>query len=263
MKNLNILYPTDFSELSLKHLKELIPLLAPGQNKLLLLHAASRKRKSVMSDKVEVKELFEKFTANCPELEQIDYEFKWDFGISKDLIIRESDNVEIDLIIMPTQGAKGLNRLWGSKTEAVVRDAIVPVMVLPEDAHFKGFKKIILAADFNEVSCDCRLAPLLQLSDYQTSQVDILTVNRSRDDFSRREKMNRKMLKHRLHQLRPSFSEYTDKDVGMGLINYAKKTKADIISIVPRDYNFLEGLFRESVSRKMVLNSPIPLLILK
>ncbi len=263
MKNLTILYPTDFSELSLQTLKQIIPFLSPGNNHLRLVHAANRKKKSVNSDKAEVKENFEKFIANCPGLKEIDYTTHWEFALSRDLILRESDKVDTDIIIMPTKGAKGLNRLWGSKTEAVVRDAIVPVIVLPDGAKLEKIQRIVLAVDFDELSCDHRLMPLMIIADQMKTEIDVLTVNKEEHQFSRREKINRKHLKYRLHRLPHRFSTHFEENVGEGLVNYAKKNNAELIAIMPRDYNFLEGLFRESLSQKMVLDSPIPLLILK
>ncbi len=263
MKNLVILYPTDFSEFSKKALVSLLPFLNKEQHHLRIIHAATHKRKSLNADKAEIRESWDKFKASIPGLEAIQFEFLWEFSISKDLILRESDKVEVDLIIMPTRGAKGLNRLWGSKTEAVVRDSIVPVVVIPETAEFNGLSKMVLAADFDSIDCDCRLAPLLSLAEMENSSIDVLTVNRKEEELSRREKINRKMLKHRLRSFSYQFNHIEAKQVGGGLVDYAKKHKAGVIAIMPRDYNFLEGLFRESLSRKMVLDSPIPLLILK
>lgn len=263
MKNLTILYPTDFSELSLRTLQQIIPFLSPGNNKLLILHAASHKRNSINADKAEVKENFENFIAKCPGLKEIEYETHWEFAITKDLVLRESDKVSTDLIIMPTKGAKGLNRLWGSKTEAVVRDAIVPVIVLPAGAKLERIQKIVAAVDFDELNCDHRIMPLMIIAEQMKAEIDVLTVNKKEEQFTKREKINRKHLKYRLHRLPHRFSQYSDKKVGEGLINYAKENQADLIAIMPRDYNFLEGLFRESLSSKMVLDSPIPLLILK
>lgn len=263
MKNLVILYPTDFSEISRNTLASLLPFLSKDQHHLKIVHAATHKRKSLNADKADVRENYEKFLKSLPGLEKIRFEFHWEFALSKDLILRESDKVEVDLIIMPTRGAKGLNRLWGSKTEAVVRDSIVPVLVIPESANFKGLSKLVLAADYDSLDCDCRLAPLLTLAELEQSSIDVLTVNRKEEELSRREKINRKMLKHRLKSLTYKFAHIEGKQVGSALIEYAKEHKADVISIMPRDYNFLEGIFRESLSRKMVLDSPIPLLILK
>tara|TARA_B100001115_G_scaffold177547_1_gene165990 strand:- start:2018 stop:2809 length:792 start_codon:yes stop_codon:yes gene_type:complete len=263
VKNLQIIYPTDFSELSINTLNALIPFLKQGNNRLVLLHAAQRKRKSLAADKVATQEAFDHFVAACPGLKEIQYECRWDFAISKELILQESDKVECDLVIMATKGAKGLDRLWGSKTEAVVRDAIVPIIVLPKGAALTEVNRIVLAVDYEELTCDHRLSPLLQLADHMKTEIDVLTVNRKEEQLSRKEKMHRKQLKYRLQDFPHRFSYHFENEVGEGLIKYAKAQQASLIAIMPRDYHFLESLFHESLSRKMILDSPVPLLILK
>lgn len=263
MKNRNILFPTDLSPESANSLNAVLPFINAGKNKLLLLFAAQRQRKALNADKVAIEEAFDAFIARCPLLPEAKYERHWEFKLSKDLILQESDKVDCDLIIMPTKGAKGIDRLWGSKTEAVVRDAIVPVIVLPYGASLEKIKRIILAVDYSEDSCHHRLSPLLHLADHMKTEIEVLTINQQESQLSRQEKILRKQLKYRLQDLPHRFSHHFESEIGDGIINYAVKHEASLIAIMPRDYHFLESLFRESVSRKMIFESPLPLLILK
>lgn len=263
MKNRNILFPTDFSELSIDCLNAILPFLKHGKNKLQLVHAARRERKSLAADKVAVEQAFDNFIKACPLLSEIEHSRYWEFNISKNLIIQESDKVECDLIMMATKGAKGLDRLWGSKTEAVVRDAIVPVIVLPKGAKLDKVKRIVLAVDYQDFTCDYRLSPLLHIADQMKTEIDVLTINRKESQFSRKEKINRKQLKYRLQDFPHRFSYHFENEIGEGLIKYTEKAQASLIAIMPHDYHFVESLFHESLSRKMIFESPIPLLILK
>lgn len=263
MKNRQILFPTDFSDENIRCLNSVLPFLQRGNNKLTLVHGAIRQRKSVAADKVAVEEAFDKFIAACPALSEVSYERHWEFKGAKELIIQESDKVACDMIVMPTKGAKGLDRLWGSRTESVVRDAIVPVVVLPIGATLEEIKKIILAVDYTDERCDHRLLPLLHIADQMKTEIDVLTINRKESQFSRKEKLQRKQLKYRLEEFPHRFSHHFESEVGEGLIKYARDHKASLIAIMPHDYHFVESLFHESLSRKMIYESPIPLLILK
>ncbi len=264
MKNRQILFPTDLSDQSAKSLAGIIPILKRGKNKLVLLHAAQRKRKSLAADKVAIEGAFDRFESLCPDLKDLKYERRWEFRIAKELIIEESDKIDCDLIVMMTSGAKGIDRLWGSRTESVVRDAMVPVIVLPEGASIDSIDKIILAADFTDLDCgDHRLLPLLHIADHLKTEIEVLTINRKESEMSRKEKFHRKQLKYRLQEFPHRFSHHFEEEIGAGLIKYAKDHKASLIAIMPHDYHFVEGLFHESLSRKMIYESPIPLLILK
>ncbi|MEO8960360.1 MAG: universal stress protein, partial [Ginsengibacter sp.] len=53
-----------------------------------------------------------------------------------------------DLVIMGTLGASGLKeKLWGSRTSAVIGKSAVPVMVIPIDYKWEKPKKILLATN--------------------------------------------------------------------------------------------------------------------
>lgn len=262
MKNLCILYPTDFSELSKDTLRKIIPHIKRGKNTLRLVHAASHAKKSEEADRVKIRESFSRFEESIPELLEVEYTKHWEFGLSKEVILKESDKVEVDMIIMPTRGATGIEGIWGSKTEAVVRDAIVPVIVLPEGASLDNIDKIALAADYDDISCDYRLDPLLQLADHLKTEIDVVTINRDEHTLTRKEKINRKRLKYRLMRFPHRFSYHFEPEISEGLINYARKNNAQLIAIMPRDFRFLQSLFTESLSRRMVYRSSIPLLIL-
>ncbi|MGB0978860.1 MAG: universal stress protein [Croceimicrobium sp.] len=262
MKNRQILFPTDFSESSLNCLNAVLPFIIEGDNKLTIVHGAQRERKSLAADKVAIEETFKAFVSLCPLLEEANYEWRWEFMGSKEYILQESDKVDCDLIIMSTKGAKGLDRLWGSRTESVVRDALVPVIVFPSGAEFKGISKIILAVDYTEIPKDHRLYPLLHLADHLKTEIDVLTVNRKESDLSRQEKRNRKLLKYKLESFPHRFSHHFESEVGKGLVEYAQLNEASLLAIMPHDYHFIEQVFHESVSRKMIYESPIPLLIL-
>ncbi len=263
MKNLNILFPTDFSALSLDTLGTIIPAVKQGNNHLVIIHAASHEKKDAAADRIRVKEEMEQFIKASPQLETLSYETRWEYASSKELILRESDKVEIDLIIMATKGAQGINTIWGSKTEAVVRDAIVPVIVMPKGAKLDLITKIALAADYEFLQNEQALDALLQIADHNTTSIDVVTVNRSEEQLSRKEKINRKYLKRRLQNFPHRFKHHFESEVSQGLVAYAKSNDSDLIAILPRDYRFLEGLLTESLSKRMVYKSEVPLLILK
>lgn len=66
-------------------------------------------------------------------------------------IFKEVKNRNIDLIVMGTKGRTGLNKiLLGSTTAEVIQRSNVPVLVVPKEAEYDGFKQIIFATDYQE-----------------------------------------------------------------------------------------------------------------
>jgi nucleotide-binding universal stress UspA family protein len=65
-------------------------------------------------------------------------------------IINESEKNNIDLIVMGSQGASGLQEMFiGSNTEKVVRRSKVPVLVVKRSADDFKINNIIFASDYN------------------------------------------------------------------------------------------------------------------
>jgi nucleotide-binding universal stress UspA family protein len=263
MQGLKILFPTDFSELSITALTKLIPVLQKSNAHLVLLHAAKHTKSAESNDRVRIEERFAKFEAACSGLKKISYEKRWAFGVSADLIVAESDRVEIDMILMATAGAHGLNAIWGTKTEVVVKKAQVPILVLPDGADLDQIAKIALAADFEQAIAPARLRMLKRLVRYFEAAIEVVSINREENDFSRTEKRHRKELRYQLEEFEPQFINYRqEKSVPESLLNYAIEHKLDLITILPHREDFLGGLFHEKLSQKMVNQSTRPLLIL-
>lgn len=263
MRKLNILFPTDFGNSSIDLLNQILALLKDGGNRLTLIHAASHQRKTEAADRVIIEEKFEEFIAACPGLAEIVYEKKWRFGLIKDLILSTSDLPEIDLIIMGTGGAQGFDKLWSSKTESIIRDALVPVLVMPKKAELKALNHLVLASDFDG-GFDAENLNLISdwLSESKNSTISVVTVNESESSLSREAKRNRKTLKFLLRDQNCQFVLAKGKSVSEGLFDYAHHHQADILALRPRNYTNLERLFGGSLAKEMVLSSKLPLLIL-
>ena len=76
-------------------------------------------------------------------------------------ILQAADAEHADVIVMSTHGASGVRKLlFGSTTERVLRDAIVPVIVTPGSNHgpesveswIRGIRTVLVPVDFSEFS---------------------------------------------------------------------------------------------------------------
>lgn len=262
MRKLNILFPTDFGASSVALLNQLIPMLQRGNNRLLLVHAAHHQKKTEAADQVLVEEKFQDFIESCPGLSEISYQREWAFGMIKDLVLNYSDRPEIDLIIMGTGGAKGFDKLWSSKTESIIRDALVPVLVMPQSAELNGLNHLVLASDFDGGFDGEKLFLLTNWARNNHSDISVVSVNESEASLSREAKRHRKTLKFLLRDFKHHFHLVKSKNISSGLFEYADQVQADLIALRPRNYTNLERLFGGSLAKEMVLSSRVPLLIL-
>lgn len=64
-------------------------------------------------------------------------------------IFEEVKNRDIDLIVMGTKGRTGLKKIiLGSTTAEVVQRSNVPVLAVPKEVEYDGFKQIIFTTDY-------------------------------------------------------------------------------------------------------------------
>jgi len=164
MKNVNILVPLDFSDLSLKALKaagvfaELFDgAITPFHSFISLSDVdmpdvASEDELASSHEELE-KKLVEKL--NRAASGKVDAKFLNEslvqVGNPADAIVEAAQN--FDLVVMTTHGRTGFSRLiMGSVAEKVIRFAPVPVVVVEGDSRVKPMKKILLTTDFSDYS---------------------------------------------------------------------------------------------------------------
>ncbi len=164
MKNVNILVPLDFSDLSLKALEAASVFAELFDGAITPFHSfislsdvempdVSSKEELASGHEELEKKLVEKL--NKMAADNADAKFLNEglvqVGNPADAIIEAAQN--FDLIVMTTHGRTGFSRLiMGSVAEKVIRFAPVPVVVVEEGSKVKPLKKILLTTDFSDYS---------------------------------------------------------------------------------------------------------------
>ncbi len=164
MKNVNILVPLDFSDLSLKALDAANVFAELFDGAITPFHSfislsdvempdVSSKDELASGHEELEKKLVEKL--NQTAADKVDARFLNDglvqVGNPADAIVEAAQN--FDLIVMTTHGRTGFSRLiMGSVAEKVIRFAPVPVVVVEDGSRVKPLKKILLTTDFSDYS---------------------------------------------------------------------------------------------------------------
>jgi universal stress protein A len=140
-----ILVPTDFSDYSDDALKQALELAKQYNAKVYLLHVArpisqrtgdyymeeSAKRKFEEARMLHVKELMQKELVKFPDVREIEVISDIREGDPVTEILKEQDEIGVDLIVLPSHGKAGLiKRLMGQISEKVLEEAKSPVLVV-------------------------------------------------------------------------------------------------------------------------------------
>lgn len=186
-----------------------------------------------------------------------------DEGVEYKGIARFSKLKKVDLIIMGTKGASGLNEaLFGSRTWGVIKESKIPVICVPgKKKNFKT-KKILLATDYkmNEVI----LKKIKNLCDIFNAKVYIVhfiyegVYNLAKDiRFEKFKPTVNKILKNRI----AGYSEIKGEDFLSDLNKYVIKNKIDMISTITyKREGLFNKLFDKSFTKKIACHTKIPLL---
>lgn len=162
----NILFPTDFSENSQNALTFALEIASASGATLHIMHSIEEPYNfALMSEapittEVEkslsqrVKKLFNNLEEDIfqnNKYEGLNIETCMQTGGALYTILEETKNRNIDLIVMGTKGRTGLEKiLFGSTTAEIVQRSDVPVLAVPKEAEYDGFKQVIFTTNYED-----------------------------------------------------------------------------------------------------------------
>ncbi|WP_196885575.1 universal stress protein [Aureivirga sp. CE67] len=179
-------------------------------------------------------------------------------------IIDASKEHEIDLVIMGSQGASGLEEFFiGSNTEKVVRNSDVPVLVIKDHNEDFEIKNIVFASDFtkeNKKTFD-KLLDFVSIFD---SKIHLLKVNTPYNFETTRESnytMDAFIKEYDLKNY--SINIYNDNSIERGILNFTNEVDADVIALNTHGRSGLSHLFNGSITEDLTNHSIKPVITFK
>lgn len=268
-----ILVPLDFSACSDNALQNAMFIADRMNMELILLHsflipvAMVEHAPGYLTQEVEFSEKtahdqFDHMVERFPGLKKVPYKKFIEAGPLLDAVRSIAKNEDLAMVVMGTHGASGLNRvLLGSNAYNVMKNVECPVIALPEDADIKKLKRIGLAGDYKDaLNPDC-LQPVIDLATALFAEVAVIHIDRDKNLDSHEMELAKRLggyLKHVSH----SFHFRTDQDVEEGLIAFAKEEKIGLVAMINKRHSFLDWLAHGSETRRMMLDIPMPLMVL-
>ena len=165
------------------------------------------------------------------------------------------------LCVMGTKGESFANNaLFGSNVFKVLEKINCPVLIIPKEAEYKKLKKIAYATDFRSSDVDI-INWLYKLAD--PLKIGLILVHVSADTITDSEK---EVLKSQEKIYKSQFPGttikiYEGENIQDSLHKIAEQLDVSMLALLHRRQEFFEGLFRASISRKMIKHTEIPVLI--
>jgi nucleotide-binding universal stress UspA family protein len=171
-----------------------------------------------------------------------------------------ADAAPADLVVMGTQGASGLREvLMGTNTAAVIAGGSLPVLAVPENAEYRTPKRILLADDGGPVGKES-LQPLLAIARWSHAHVSIVRVVQEDAPVSTGSDSTYDLL---MGGIPHSEQYHSGEDAQAAISELADRTEADLVAVLHRQRGLFEGLFHRSTSKRMVMHTHIPMLVLQ
>lgn len=135
-----------------------------------------------------------------------------------------------------------------------------PLIIVPEKAHFRPIRKIVLSCDLDDLSggiLDAR--PFLK--ELQTSlgaSYDLVNVTTEKEGQLGNEVFVTGYWKDRMQELFSGIHFVHVNKVKEGVLDYVEDHQADLVLVFPKKHGLLE--FHISQARKIALDSPVPVM---
>ena len=140
-----------------------------------------------------------------------------------------------------------------------------PVIVIPPVCCYEPVKRVVMACDFQKITESFPLESLRKL--LERHDVELLVVNIDRQakhkNADPQQLAEESVLHKMLKEYHPKYFFNESDDVINGILDFAKKHKAEMVIALPHKYSFFQSLLHNSVSSELTVHSAIPVLLLK
>ena len=269
-----ILVPVDFSDCSKTALNNAIKIAEHMQMELLLYHSVVVPVGFAEGAPVGGIDMgFEEMEAQCrkdleamvadyPMLEKIPHKEVLHYGNLSESINDLIEEENVALIVMGTHGASGLSgALLGSNAYHVMKHVDLPVIALPEGSDISMMKHIALAGDYLSIPRPELLKMVIDIARAFFAQIHIIHIDKGEVVVKDQIDIARSMEKY-LKNTNHSFHFRSFEDVEEGLIAFTKEMNIELLAMVAKNHSFFDRLRKGSHTKKMMMEIPMPLMVL-
>jgi len=183
------------------------------------------------------------------------------YGSVVDVINRKADEEQVSMVIMGTQGASGITEKWlGSNTAAAARNVSVPLLAIPVDRPYQPLTNILFSTDMKVMDDAKCMEFVARLAEKTKAEVKFFHVRK--EDEKEDVEAYKKQVDAFFKDVNPSFSFTYNEHIDEGIEQTIKKEKPSLLVVVRHDYGFFESIWHSSVSRHIINNASLPILVL-
>lgn len=164
---------------------------------------------------------------------------------------------------MGTHGASAIEgMILGSNASHVIQNSTCPVLVVPEDAEFEGFRRIAYASDMKELN-EKAIAVLTSFAGHFQSEIHVLHVLSGSDKLTP-EQANVFLARFDTAAGYPRVSYHIvdaeDRTVPQSIEEYMDENDVEVVATVTHHRSFFDKIFHPSLTKRLAVHARRPLL---
>jgi len=174
-----------------------------------------------------------------------------------------TENKDLDLIVMGTQGATGTKEVFlGTHTVHVIRKSKIPVMAIPNGYQFSAIKSIVFSTDYQSLYKKKEIQFLLDVVKIHQAKLTILHV-KAEYDLTDEQQLNKELLSSYFKDLSHFFTEQRGALMPNAVHEYIEQYESKLLVMMNRKHGFLERwLFKQNVD-SIAFHTTVPFLVLR
>ncbi|WP_046756692.1 universal stress protein [Kordia jejudonensis] len=168
----------------------------------------------------------------------------------------------IDLIVMGTQGATGLDEiLFGSNTVHVIKNATCPLLAIPSKYEFTTPKEILFPSDYEIDFQEEQLQVIKNIVQLYNSNLHFFHVS-YREQLSEEQENSKQKLAMFFAAPSSSFRMVFNENVVDAIMEFQSENNINIVTMINNKPSFFENLFFGSNINKIGFHIHIPFLVI-
>ncbi|PJB13843.1 MAG: hypothetical protein CO118_11650 [Flavobacteriales bacterium CG_4_9_14_3_um_filter_32_8] len=185
-------------------------------------------------------------------------------GLVVDAIQTVCEEQKINLIVMGTTGATGfIGNLLGSNTASLIGSVKTPIVAVPSNATINFPNHIVVANDLMESGENKIFNPLKEIAIGTGSTIDFLYIVNGDEQANRKlQQLKAANFDEKFDAQYHPFHIKNEEEVEDGILEFIDKKEVDLLVVVARQRGFWEKLFHKSISKALVKQAKLPILVL-
>ena len=254
-----VIIPIDFSETSLNAARFAALMLAGKKDAVALLYNNYESEGDLDVVIGYQESLKKEFLANG--VENVEYENEMGGDLIEN-IARLAHTSRATLIVMGITGKSEVRQaMFGSNTLKLVDKNLLPVMIIPPDAVYKGINNVVFTSDFKDVEATTPAVLISSVLEIFNPMLHIVNVNKEHyvaltEEIEKEKAIFREMFK----ALKIEFYFLTMNDFYEAVDNFVKDYNIDVLVTIPKHQSNAVSLFKSTHTKRLAYHSRIPIL---